>query len=412
MTLRTLKSIEVKGKVVICRVDFNVPMKNGRVEDTTRVVRITPTIKYLIEKKAKVVVISHFGRPDGEFVREMSLAPLADALSVALGGVEVKFALDCVGHLASDAVSKMKDGEVLLLENLRFHAGEEKNNPQFVDELAKLGDIYVNDTFSCSHRKHASIVGIAKKLPAVAGLLLQEEIENLEKVLHKPQSPFAAIVGGSKVSSKLGLLNSLVNKVDLLVIGGAMANTFLKARDYKIGKSLNENDLVAEAKSIMAKAEKNGCEIFLPIDVVAAKELKERAECKIFAADKVENDYMILDLGPATIAALAKKLADFKTVVWNGPLGAFEYRPFDVGSISLAQSLAALTSAGKITSVAGGGDVVAALGVSGLTNSFSYISTAGGAFLEWLQGVGLPGIEVLSDGSAEENLVLHKKSVK
>jgi phosphoglycerate kinase len=395
MTLRTLKDINVKSKVVICRVDLNVPMKHGRVEDATRVVRIIPTIKELIDKKAKVVVVSHFGRPEGQFVRDMSLAPLADALSAALGGVEVKFALDCVGHLASDAVAQMKDGEVLLLENLRFHAGEESNNAHFVEELAKLGEIYVNDTFSCSHRKHASIVGIAKKLPSVAGLLLQEEVESLEKVLHQPKAPFAAIVGGSKVSTKLGLLNSLVNKVDLLVIGGAMANTFLKAKGYKVGKSLYEKDLVEEAKSIIEKAEKNNCEVFLPIDVVVAKELVERAECQIVQVANVDSDYMILDLGPATIAALAAKLATCKTVVWNGPLGAFEYRPFDVGSISLAQSIAALTSSGQITSVAGGGDVVAALGVSGLTNSFSYISTAGGAFLEWLQGKGLPGVEVL-----------------
>jgi phosphoglycerate kinase len=407
MTLRTLKNIDVKSKVVICRVDLNVPMKHGRVEDATRIVRITPTISHLIEKKAKVVVLSHFGRPEGQFVREMSMAPLADALSVALGGKEVKFALDCVGHLASEAIAEMKDGDVLLLENLRFHAGEESNNAHFVDELAKLGDVYVNDTFSCSHRKHASIVGIAKKLPAVAGLLMQEEVESLENVLKNPQAPFAAIVGGSKVSTKLGLLNSLSHKVNLLVIGGAMANTFLKAQGYKVGKSLYEKDLVEEAKAIIAKAEKNGCEIYLPRDVVVAKELAERTECEVVGVDNVGADDMILDLGPATIAELAQKLAKCKTVVWNGPLGAFEYRPFDVGSISLAQSIAALTSSGKITSVAGGGDVVAALGVSGLTNSFSYISTAGGAFLEWLQGKGLPGVEVLYDASSNIQL-LHK----
>ncbi|MCE3232370.1 MAG: pgk [Rickettsiaceae bacterium] len=396
MTLRTLKDIDVKGKVVLCRVDFNVPMKNGRVEDATRVIRITPTIRHLIDKKAKVVVISHFGRPKGEFVREMSLAPLADALSLALDGTEVKFALDCIGKPASDAIGNMNNGDVLLLENLRFHSGEEKNDPAFIQALAELGDIYVNDTFSCSHRAHASIVGIAEKLPSVAGLLLQEEIENLERVLKHPEGPFAAIVGGSKVSTKLGLLHSMVNKVDMLVIGGAMANTFLKASGNKIGKSLYENDLVDEAKSIMEKAKKAGCEIFLPSDVVIAKELAERTECKVVSTDNIPADYMILDLGPASIAALAQKLNNHKTIVWNGPLGAFEYRPFDVGTISLAQSIAFLTSSGQITSVAGGGDVVAALGVSGLTNSFSYISTAGGAFLDWLQGNGLPGVRVLS----------------
>ncbi len=395
MKLRTLKDIDVKGKVVLCRVDLNVPMKNGRVEDKTRIVRLVPTLQELIKRKAKVVVLSHFGRPNGEFVREMSLAPLTDALSFALDGKEINFALDCVGDAAKEAVAKLNDGDVLLLENLRFHAEEEKNDAKFAEKLASLGDIYVNDTFSCSHRKHASIVGIAQHLPSVAGLLLQEEIESLEKVLHEPKRPMAAIVGGSKVSTKLGLLESLLKKVDYLVIGGAMANTFLKAKGFSIGKSLYEEDLVGEAKDIIKRAEKEGCEIVLPIDVVVAGELKERAECKILLADKVPTNCMILDLGPLSVTNIDQKLEKCKTVVWNGPLGAFEYRPFDVASISLARSIASLTVSGKITSVAGGGDVVAALGVSGLTESFSYISTAGGAFLEWLQGVGLPGVEVL-----------------
>lgn len=393
--LRTLKDIDVKGKVVLCRVDLNVPMKHGRVEDATRIIRIVPTIEHLVKEKAKVVVISHFGRPKGEFVRDMSLAPLADDLSRALGGMEVKFALDCIGKPAKDAISAMKDGEVLLLENLRFHAGEEKNNPEFVEQLASLGDIFVNDTFSCSHRAHASITGVAEKLTAVAGLLMQEEVESLEKVLKNPQKPMAAIVGGSKVSTKLELLQTLVNEVNLLVIGGAMANTFLSAKGYNIGKSMYEKDLVADAKQIIEKAQKSGCEIFLPSDVMVAKELKERPDCKVLNVDDVSGDYMILDIGPATVAQLADKLAACKTVVWNGPVGAFEFRPFDVGSIAIAQNIAALTSAGKIISVAGGGDVVAALGVSGLSDSFSYISTAGGAFLDWMQGNGLPGVDVL-----------------
>lgn len=393
--IRTLKNIEVKSKRVLVRVDLNVPMKNGRIEDITRVVKIVPTIKYLVEKKAKVIVISHFGRPNGGYVRDMSLVPLADALGDALGGINVKFAVDCIGKNTEDAVAAMQDGDVLLLENLRFHAGEEKNDPAFVDALAALAEIYVNDTFSCSHRSHASIVGLAGKMPSVAGLLLQDEIENLERVLGQPATPMAAVVGGSKVSTKLKLLYSLVGKVKLLAIGGAMANTFLAAGGYKIGKSLYEKDLVGEAKKIMAHAKEKGCEIFLPIDVIAATELKDRAKCKVVTVDNIPADHMILDLGPRTIATFAGRLKTCKTVIWNGPLGAFEYRPFDVASISLAQNIAAMTENGEIVSVAGGGDIVAALGVSGLTDSFSYISTAGGAFLDWLQGEDLPGVRVL-----------------
>ena len=392
--MNLLKNHDLKNKTVLCRVDLNVPMKNGRVQDATRLNRVLPTIKYLIKQKAKVVLLSHFGRPKGEFIRDMSLAPLADSLGKALN-TDVKFAIDCIGDATKAKINDLQAGEVLLLENLRFHAGETSNNAVFVEKLAQLGDFYINDTFSCSHRKHASIVGLAKKLPSAAGLLLQEEIENLEKILNIPQKPMAVIVGGSKVSSKLDLLEALITKAEILVIGGAMANTFLKAKGNKIGKSLYEPELVDTAKEIMAKAEKNNCEIFLPSDVAISTELKDRADCKIVSANKVPSDSMILDLGPQTIADLAEKLKSCKTVVWNGPIGAFEYRPFDVGSITLARYIASLTADNKIIAVAGGGDVVAALGVSGLTESFTYISTAGGAFLQWLQGKSLPGIEVL-----------------
>ena len=394
--MHTLEDIDVTGKKILVRVDLNVPMKNGRIEDATRVKRVIPTLQNLVERKAKVIIISHFGRPKGEFVRDMSLVPLADALGEAMGGIQVKFAIDCIDHHAREAVDELNDGEILLLENLRFHKGEEKNDPDFVDALAKLGDIYVNDTFSCSHREHASIVGVAKKLPSAAGLLLQEEIESLNEVLNPAKLPMAAIVGGSKVSTKLGLLNTLIKKVDLLAIGGAMANSFLVAKGFNVGKSLYEKDLVEDAKRIIDNAEKEGCEIFLPKDVIVAKKLEERATCQVVYAEDVPDDSMILDLGPETISSLAKVLSSRKTIVWNGPLGAFEYRPFDVSSISLAQNIAKLTNQKGIISVAGGGDVVAALGVSGLTESFSYISTAGGAFLDWLQGEELPGVKALS----------------
>lgn len=402
MSLKTLKDIDVRDKVVLCRVDLNVPMKNGRVEDTTRISKIVPTIKHLIKNKAKVVIISHFGRPKGEFDRELSLVPVADALSNELDGKFVKFAVDCIGHHAKEAIDSMESGDVLLLENLRFHEGETKNDPKFIEELASLGDVYVNDTFSCSHRAHASIVGITTKLTSAAGLLLENEIKSLEKIFEDSQKPMAAIVGGSKVSTKLDLLNSLVKKVDLLVIGGAMANTFLKAKGYKIGKSLYEKDLIDATKKIITSAEQNNCEVYLPKDVVVAKELKDRPDCKVVSIDQVPSDEMVLDLGPKTISNLANKLETFKMVVWNGPLGAFEYRPFDVASITLAQNISYLTSQGTLKSVAGGGDVVAALGLSGLTDSFTYISTGGGAFLEWLEGKGLPGINVLYTGQEKK----------
>lgn len=396
MSIRTLNDLDVNGKTVLCRVDLNVPIIQGKVEDATRITKIVPTIEHLAERGAKVVLLSHFGRPKGEFNREMSLAPLTNYLSEALGGKPIKFAVDCIGEAAEKAIAEMEKGDVLLLENLRFHAGEEKNNPKFTETLAKLGDAYVNDTFSCSHRAHASIVGLAKKLPSAAGLLLQSEVESLTDLLGEAEHPMAAIVAGSKVSTKLALLQTLVKKVDMLVIGGAMANTFLKAKGYQIGKSLYEAELVPTAVEIFDKAAKANCEIFLPVDVVVAKELKEQPECNIVSVEKVPAKSMILDLGPETVAQLHEKLKRFKTVVWNGPVGAFEFRPFDVASISIARSIATLTATNGLKSVAGGGDVLAALSCAGLQESFTYLSTAGGAFLEWLEGAELPGVAVLS----------------
>lgn len=393
--LRTLNQSDVAGKTVLVRVDLNVPMTHGKVDDTTRITRLVPTIEYLIEQQAKVVVLSHFGRPKGKFVLEMSLAPLADNLSEALGGREVKFAVDSIGSEAVQAVEALQPGEILLLENVRFHAGEEKNDPVYTQALAELGEFYVNDTFSCSHRAHASIVGLAEHLPSCAGYLLQDEIENLERILHNPAHPVMAIVGGSKVSTKLELLYALVEKVESLVIGGAMANTFLKAKGFQVGKSLYEHELVTGAIEIMTKAAQSGCEILLPQDVVVADSLKEKAECRVLDVASVPEDAMILDIGPATVVMLSQKLKEVKTLVWNGPMGAFEHKPFDIGTASLARSVAARTLSGELISIAGGGDIVSALGGAGLTESFTYISTAGGAFLEWLEGKDLPGISCL-----------------
>lgn len=393
--LRTLKDYDVNGKTVLVRVDLNVPMTHGKVDDDTRITRLVPTLEYLIQQKAKVVVLSHFGRPKGKFLLEMSLAPLVDSLSEALGGIDVKFSVDSIGSEAIKAVSALHPGDILLLENVRFHKGEEENDPLFTQEIGMLGDIFVNDTFSCSHRSHASIVGLAEFLPSCAGYLLQDEINNLEHILSKPTHPIMAIVGGSKVSSKLELLYSLVEQVDTLVIGGAMANTFLKAQNIEIGKSLYEQDLIDNAKDIIAKAAKTGCKIELPIDAVTATMLREKTPCHVVEIQTVEADTMILDIGPKTVAALSTQLESFKTVIWNGPMGAFEHKPFDVGTTSLARRVAELTLSGKLISIAGGGDIVSALSNAGLTECFTYISTAGGAFLEWLEGKDLPGITCL-----------------
>ena len=408
--LRRIEEYNVEGKTVLVRVDLNVPMQHGKVEDSTRITRLAPTLNYLIERKAKVVVLSHFDRPKGKYVREMSLAPLADYLSEALGGKYVQFGVDCIGHPAKEAVSNLKNGDIILMENLRFHEGEEKNNLVFTKALASLGDLYINDAFSCSHRAHASIIGLPTLLPSAAGCLLQDEIGNLEKHLTAPALPMAAIVGGSKVSTKLELLHSLITRVSLLVIGGAMANTFLSSMGLSIGRSLYEPELVAEAASIMKKAAKAGCEISLPQDVIVAESISEKVPCEVRSVNDIPESQMILDIGPKTVATLTNRLETVRTLVWNGPLGAFEHRPFDVGTSSIARQVAALTLSGKLTSVAGGGDIVSALGGAGLSHGFSYISTAGGAFLEWLEGKDLPGVAVLRVGTEHvPQQLLHRK---
>ncbi|MGQ3296919.1 phosphoglycerate kinase [Reyranella sp.] len=393
-TFKTIDSADLSGKRVLVRVDLNVPMKNGKVTDATRIERAAPTIKELASKGAKVIVLSHFGRPDGKRVPEMTLRPLIEPLETALGK-PVAFAEDCIGPLAEAAVRNMKPGDVLLLENLRFHKEEEKNDAGFIDKLSLLGDVYVNDAFSTAHRAHASTEGLANRLPAVAGRLMQEELEALDKALGNPKRPVCAIVGGAKVSTKLELLGHLVGKVDKLIIGGGMANTFMHAQGIGVGKSLCEKDLASTALEILEKAKAAKCKVLLPVDVMAADEFKAGAPHVVVDANACPDDKMILDVGPKTIALYQQELADCSTVVWNGPLGAFEIKPFDTGTVAIAQEVARLTGMGKLLSVAGGGDTVAALAAAGVEEKFSYVSTAGGAFLEWMEGKTLPGVAAL-----------------
>ncbi len=391
---RTLDSASLAGKRTLVRVDLNVPMEEGRVTDTTRIDRILPTIREIADKGGKVVLLAHFGRPKGQRVDEDSLKPVAAALAERLGR-KIAFADDCIGETAEKAVDALENGDVLLLENTRFHKGEEKNDPALVDALAKLGDLYVNDAFSAAHRAHASTEGLAHKLPAYAGRTMQAELEALDKALGNPKKPVAAIVGGAKVSTKLDLLGNLVKKVDVLIIGGGMANTFLAARGVKVGKSLCEHDLVATAREIEDKARAAGCEIVLPVDALVAKEFKPHAAHRIDDVAHVHDDEMILDVGPKTVALVEARLAGARTLVWNGPFGAFEIPPFDTGTVAVAHKAAALTKAGKLVAIAGGGDTVAALNHAGSADDFTYISTAGGAFLEWMEGKALPGVEAL-----------------
>jgi phosphoglycerate kinase len=393
-TFKTIDSIDVAGKRVLVRVDLNVPMKDGKVTDATRIERAAPTLAELAAKGAKVIVLSHFGRPDGKPVPEMSLRPLVEPLSKALGK-PVAFAEDCIGPLAEEAVRTLKPGEVLLLENLRFHKEEEKNDAGFIDKLSVLGDAYVNDAFSAAHRAHASTEGLANRLPAAAGRLMQAELEALDKALGNPKRPVCAVVGGAKVSSKLDLLGNLVGKVGKLIIGGGMANTFLQAQGINVGKSLSEKDLGQTAREIMEKAKAANCEILLPVDVVVASEFKAGAPSQVVDAKACPDDQMILDVGPKSIQIYAKQVAKCATLVWNGPLGAFEIKPFDNGTVALARTVADQTSAKKLLSVAGGGDTVAALAAAGVEDKFSYVSTAGGAFLEWMEGKTLPGVAAL-----------------
>lgn len=391
----TLDDLDVAGKRVLVRGDLNVPMQDGRVSDATRITRLVPTVAALLDRGAAVLLLSHFGRPNGRPVPALSLAPLAAPLAAAIGR-PVGFAADCIGPTAEHAAAALAPGGVLLLENLRFHAGEEANDAAFADGLARLGDAYVNDAFSCAHRSHASVDALAHRLPKAAGLAMQAERAALAAALEVPQRPVGAIVGGAKVSTKLDLLGNLVGKVDVLVVGGGMANTFLQARGVAVGTSLCEPDLAATARSIQDKAAAAGCEILLPQDVVVASGLAAGVACATVAVSAVPADRMILDVGPATAAALAGRLARLKTLVWNGPLGAFEIAPFDAGTLAVARSAADLTDSGGLRTVAGGGDTVAALNHAGVAARFSYVSTAGGAFLEWLEGKALPGVAALA----------------
>ena len=392
-TFRTLDDVDVKGKRVLLRVDLNVPTDHGRVTDTTRLERVGPTISELSDKGAKVILLAHFGRPKGRDPKE-SLKPVAAALSQVINR-SVAFADDCVGEVAQKAIAGMKDGEILCLENTRFHKEEEKNDPGFVAELAKLGDIWVNDAFSAAHRAHASTEGLGHKLPAYAGRTMQAELDALGKALEAPTRPVIAIVGGAKVSTKIDLLENLVSKVDALVIGGGMANTFLHAQGVPVGKSLAEKDLAATALRIMEKANSSNCAIILPVDAVVASQFAANALSHAYGVDAIPPDGMILDVGPQSIARIHSAIDDAATLVWNGPLGAFEMIPFDRGTVVAAKHAAERTRAKKLISVAGGGDTVAALNQAGVAHDFTYVSTAGGAFLEWMEGKPLPGVEVL-----------------
>ncbi len=392
---RNLDHVKVAGQRVLLRADLNVPMQGGVISDLTRLERLAPTISELSSKGARVIVLSHFDRPKGKVVEAMSLRPIATALGKVLGR-PVAFANDCIGAVALAAVDAMHDGDVLVLENTRFHAGEEENNPQFAAELAKLADLYVNDAFSAAHRAHASTEGITRHLPSFAGRLMQAELHALETALGHPARPVAAIVAGSKVSTKLELLNNLVGKVDILVIGGAMANTFLAAQGHDVGKSLQEKDLHKIALEILDEAHRKGCEIVLPHDLVVAETFAENAPVQVVGVDAVPPNMMALDVGPATVAAFIKRLPQIKTIIWNGPLGAFETKPFDASTNALADAIAKATQDGKIVSVGGGGDTVSALKLAGVEDRLSYLSSAGGAFLEWMEGKILPGVEALS----------------
>lgn len=395
MTFKTLDDLtDIAGKRVLLRVDLNVPVKDGKVTDTTRIDRVVPTLRELSEKGAKVILLAHFGRPKGEPVADMSLAAIAPAVEDILDQ-RVHFAADCVGDKAAAAIEAMKDGDILLLENTRFYKGEEKNTPEFVEALAANGDIYVNDAFSAAHRAHASTEGLAHHLPAYAGRTMQAELDALEKGLGNPARPVVAIVGGAKVSSKIDLLMNLVKKVDALVIGGGMANTFIAARGTDVGKSLCEHELAPTAKQIMTEAAASGCAIVLPVDGVVAREFKAGADNEVVDIEAIPSDAMVLDVGPKSVEAINAWIGKAETLVWNGPLGAFEIAPFDKATVAVARFAAEQTRAGTLVSVAGGGDTVAALNHAEVADDFSYVSTAGGAFLEWMEGKPLPGVDVL-----------------
>ncbi|ETX14497.1 phosphoglycerate kinase [Roseivivax halodurans JCM 10272] len=394
MAWKTLDDMDLAGKRVLTRVDINVPVEDGRVTDATRIERVVPTIKDILSKGGKPILLAHFGRPKGERVPEMSLQPLIPALEEAFG-TRVVFAADCRGPSAQSAIEAMGDGEVVLLENTRFHPGEEKNDDALASEMAELGDIYCNDAFSAAHRAHASTEALARKLPSCAGRLMEAELSALEKALGEPKRPAVAVVGGAKVSTKLDLLSNLVTRVDTLVIGGGMANTFLAAQGLDVGKSLCEHDMTGTASEIAEKAAEAGCEILLPRDVVVAHRFEAGAPHQIVKTEDVPSDAMILDTGPDSVAHIKEVLDRSETLIWNGPLGAFEIKPFDEATNAAAGYAAELTKAGKLISVAGGGDTVAALNKADASDHFTYVSTAGGAFLEWMEGKDLPGVAAL-----------------
>ncbi|MCG2842407.1 phosphoglycerate kinase [Sandaracinobacter sp. RS1-74] len=397
MPFRTLDDLpaDLAGKRALVRVDLNVPMKDGAVTDATRLEAAVPTIASLADRGAKVLLLAHFGRPKGVASAEFSLKQVVPALSDVLGR-PVGFVADCAGEAAVAQVAALADGSVTVLENTRFHAGEEKNDPALVADMAKLGDLYVNDAFSAAHRAHASTEGLAHVLPAYAGRSMEAELKALDAALGAPKRPVAAVVGGAKVSSKLDVLTNLVGKVEHLIIGGGMANTFLAAKGISVGKSLCEHDLADTARGILVRAEAAGCTVHLPWDVVVAKEFRANPPSRVANVNEVADDEMILDLGPHAVEALGDVLKTCATLVWNGPLGAFELEPFDQATVALAKTAAALTAGGTLVSVAGGGDTVAALNHAGVGGDFTFVSTAGGAFLEWMEGKALPGVQALT----------------
>jgi phosphoglycerate kinase len=394
MTFRTLQGADLKDKTALVRVDFNVPMDDGKVTDDTRLRAALPTIELLSKAGAKTVLLAHFDRPKGKRVPEMSLKPVLDDLS-ALVGKPVAWADDCIGETAAGVIRDMKPGDVALMENVRFHAGEEKNDPAFAAELAKLGDIYVNDAFSAAHRAHASTEGVAKLLPAYPGLSMERELNALELALGKPERPVMGIVGGSKVSTKLDLLKNLVTRLDKLAIGGGMANTFLYAQGHDVGASYCEKDLANTAREIIRLAGQNNCKLFLPLDIVVAEQMAAGVPTRIRNLGNVDDHERILDAGPETVARLKRAMANSKTLIWNGPLGVFEIPPFQRGTMEAAWHAAQLCREGKLVAVAGGGDTVSALNAAGVAVDFTFVSTAGGAFLEWMEGKELPGVEAL-----------------
>jgi phosphoglycerate kinase len=394
--IRTIEGVDVRGKRVLVRADLNVPIEHGVVADTTRLERVLPTIEKLANAGAKVIVLSHLGRPKQGPSTDTSLRPVALKMRELMPYTKIHFIGDCVGEEARRGLAALKPGEVAVLENLRFYPGEEKNDPHFAKQLAEHGDIYVNDAFSTAHRAHASVDAIADLLPAYAGLSMMAEISALERALESPKRPVMAIVGGAKVSTKIEVLTHLVSRMDVLAVGGGMANTFLLARGVNVGNSLCEPNFVATAKEIMARAEKAGCALILPSDVVITNELKEGADWRVCKIGEVPDDAEIVDLGPESVAALKRRLASVHTVLWNGPLGAIEIAPFAEGTFALAREVARLTEAGQLVSIAGGGETVRALRAAGVVPSFTYVSTAGGAFLEWLGGHDLPGVLALA----------------